>query len=40
MCVAKLSIDTLMVVLPSGGGEALPSRQSHKTGLVETNKIT
>jgi hypothetical protein len=40
MCVAKHSTDTIAIMLPSGGGDRLATRQSHKTRPVETNKIT
>jgi hypothetical protein len=40
MCVAKRSTDTIAIMLPSGGGDRLATRQSHKTKPVEMNKTT
>jgi hypothetical protein len=40
MCVAELSAHTVAVVRPSGGEDRLAMGQSHKTRLVQTNKIT
>jgi hypothetical protein len=40
MCVAKHSTDTIAIMLPSGSGDRLATRKSHKTRPVQTNKIT